>query len=145
MRQPPDRRRGGPEVTTPQSRPTVESPSSITDTASVTDADGIRPEPAPLGEVIGGLLEHSDSMDGQLRLRLAAYREGWQSGHEAGFAEGRQDMADELAAAWNRIAGPISRIDPQFMRKRWSVRGELRTREQFGQQSPGDFKGRGAA
>jgi hypothetical protein len=102
-------------------------------------------EPEQLTEVIGGLLEQSDLLDGQLRLRLAAFREGYQFGHEAGYTEGRQDMADELAAAWNRIAGPISRIDPQFLRRRWSVRGELRDRETFGQPSPGDFKGRGTA
>ena len=56
-----------------------------------------------------------------------------------------RQAADELAEAWNRIARPISRINPEFLRRRWSVRGELRTREQFGQPAPGDFKGRGAA
>jgi hypothetical protein len=102
-------------------------------------------EPEPLAEAISGLLEQSDLLDDQLRLRLAAYQRGYECGHEAGFAEGRQDMADELAEAWNRIARPISRIDPEFMRRRWSVRGDLRDREEFGQPAPGDFKGRGAA
>ena len=102
-------------------------------------------DPVPLRQAADELLEQSDLLDGQLRLRLAAYREGYECGREAGYAAGRQDMADELAEAWNRIARPISRINPEFLRRRWSVRGELRTREQFGQPAPGDFKGRGAA
>ena len=40
-------------------------------------------DPAPLCEVIGGLLELSDLLDGQLRQRLAAYREGYEHGRES--------------------------------------------------------------
>lgn len=62
-----------------------------------------------------------------------------------GIVIGRGMEGAERDAAWNEIARPISRIDPELLRRRWSVRGELRTREEFGKPHPGDFPGRGVA
>jgi hypothetical protein len=93
--------------------------------------------------VIGGLLELSDVLDGQLRLRLAAYREGYQVGHEDGYRAGRQDMADELADAWNRIAAePLRRpTHAELEKRRWGPGGRAR----FGDPRPGDYQGRKGA
>jgi hypothetical protein len=91
------------------------------------------------------LVSVSDLLDGQLRLRLEAYREGYQRGHQAGYAAGRQDLADEFAEAWNDIARPVTRADPALQRRRWTLRGEQRTRETFGRPHRDDFTGRGAA
>lgn len=74
-------------------------------------------------------------------LAGASYRLGL----AAGIALGRQLEGAERDEAWNRIAGPISRIDPLFMRKRWAVRGELRDQAEFGKPHPLDFPGRDAA
>lgn len=108
--------------------------------ARVTDGDAV-----PLGLVVADLLELSDLLDGQLRMRLAAYREGYQLGRQAGYTEGRRDEAAERDEAWNAIARVAARADPQAMGKRWSVRGELRTQGTFGQPHAADFRGRGAA
>jgi hypothetical protein len=104
-------------------------------------------EPVPLRQAEAELLATSDLLDAQLRLRLRAYGEGYEAGYETGYYDGREDQAAELAEAWNRIARPVSRGAPlaEIERRRWSVRGETRTRHSYGQPAPGDYPGREAS
>lgn len=107
------------------------------------------PEPAPLAEVLSGLLEYSDLLDGQLRMRLAAFRDGYRRGRETGYAKGRRDEAAETDRAWNRIARDVARArdlpHADLERKRWTVRGEPGTRETFSKPRRGDYTGNGTA
>ncbi len=97
-------------------------------------------EPAPLHEVVDGLLDYSDLLDGLLRLRLAAYREGYETGRNAGYAQGYADgVLDRKHAQRDLLQGL------QVHARRWGVRGEARSRETFGRPHPDDFTGRGAA
>ena len=96
----------------------------------------------PLWETFGELLALSDERDSWMRQLLAAGRESYRRGLADGIALGRRLEGAERDAAWNEIARPVARIDPERKRKRWAVRGEQRTRETFGQPHPGDYKGR---
>ena len=94
------------------------------------------------------LLALSDERDVQLELRRRAYRDGWEAGHMTGVGDGRQAEAAERDREWNAIARPVARGGPAYAeieRKRWTVRGEQRTRETFGQPHPGDYLGRDGA
>ena len=86
----------------------------------------------------------SDERDVQLGLRLAAYRDGWKAGHMTGTVDGRQAEAAERDAEWNVIARPAARGRPahaELERKRWAVRSEPGTREDFGRAHPQDHPG----
>ncbi len=94
------------------------------------------------------LLALSAERDVQLGLRHRAYAEGWGAGRMAGYGAGRQDEGAERDQAWNQIARPIARGGPahaEIERKRWTVRGEARTRETFGEPHPGDYMGQDGA
>jgi hypothetical protein len=94
------------------------------------------------------LLALSDERDVYLRRIGQAFREGWEAGHMTGVDDGRQAEAAERDAEWNAIARPVARGGPAYAeieRKRWTVRGEVRTRETFGQPHPGDYPGRDGA
>ena len=94
------------------------------------------------------LLDLSHERDVQLELRHRAYREGWEAGHVAGVDDGRQAEAAERDADWKRIARPVAYGGPayaEFERRRWTVRGEVRSREDFGLPHPDDYKGRETA
>ncbi len=97
-------------------------------------------EPLPLCEVIGGLLELSDLLDGQLRQRLAAYREGYQHGREEGYDAGYDDGIAERKRAQQDIVEAL-----RVHARRWELRGEPRARETFGRPHPGDYPGRKGA
>ena len=99
----------------------------------------------PLVGVLGELLALSDERDSWMRQLLAAERDSYRRGLADGIVLGRRLEAAERDRAWNDIARPIARIDPAFMSRRWTVRGEPRTRETFGQPHAGDFKGRKGA
>jgi len=98
--------------------------------------------------VTADLLSLSNERDVQLELRHRAYMQGWEAGHMAGADDGRQAEATERDKAWNRIARPIARggtAHAEIEQRRWTVRGEQRTRETYGQPHQGDYKGREAA
>jgi hypothetical protein len=105
----------------------------------VAELDGVSPEPVPLGEVIGGVLELSDLMDGQLRLRLAAYREGYETGREAGYDRGYEDGVLDRKRAQQDLLEEF-----RIVERRWTVRGETRARETFGQPHRDDYRGSAA-
>jgi len=144
MRQPPD---------TAERRPRAESGAPDDARGDGTRASVTVPaqcppcqrDPVPLAGAIGELLEVSDERDSWMRRIMAAGRDGYVRGLADGVALGRRLEAAERDRAWDAIAGPISRIDPAFMSRRWAVRGEPRTRETFGRAHPGDFKGREGA
>jgi hypothetical protein len=92
----------------------------------------------PLCEVIGGLLELSDLLDGQLRQRLAAYREGYEHGREVGYDDGYDDGIAERKRVQQDMVEAL-----KVHGRRWELRGEQRAREAFGRPRPGDFAGRG--
>lgn len=98
MRQPPDSRKG---------RPGQETASPKT-TAAATSSRIISPA------AVSALLELSDERDLQLRLRLAAWSEGYRLGREHGIEEGRQAEADERDRAWQSIARPVARGAPSY-------------------------------
>lgn len=110
--------------------------------ASVTDAAVPRPraEPLPLSEVIGGLLELSDLLDGQLRQRLAAYREGYQHGRDAGYDAGYDAGIAERKRVQQDMVEAL-----KVHARRWELRGEPRARETFGKPHPDDYHGREGA
>lgn len=99
----------------------------------------------PLWEAVGELLALSDERDSWMRQLLAAERDSYRRGLADGIALGRRLEGAERDRAWNEIARPVARIDPELKRKRWTVRGQPRTRETFGQPHPDDFTGQGAA
>lgn len=88
-------------------------------------------------------LELSDERDEHLRLRLAAFRDGWQAAEQAhaddyalGYVDGllrRKHLEHDAVAA------------AQLEVRRWTVHGEPRTRETFSLPHPDDYPGRGGA
>ena len=99
----------------------------------------------PLWETFGELLALSDERDTWMRRLLSAGRDSYRRGLADGIALGRRLEAAERDAAWKAIARPAARGGPshaELERKRFTVRGEPRTREAFGLPHPDDYKGR---
>lgn len=86
------------------------------------------------------LLDLSDERDGQLQLRLDAYRQGYEDGRDAGYDRGYEDGIAERKRAQQDLVEAL-----KIHARRWVVRGEPRARETFGRPHPGDFKGRNGA
>ena len=81
------------------------------------------------------LLEVSDLLDAELRLRLAAYREGWQAAeraHRDDYQRGLVDGALARKRAQHELV-EMARVDAL----QWGPGG----RERFGDPRPGDFTG----
>jgi hypothetical protein len=76
-----------------------------------------------------------------IRRRLAAWREGFISGFEAGRQIGYCQAEADMAQAWQEAARPLSRPGPshaELERLRWGPGGRAR----FGDPRPGDYRGR---
>jgi len=77
------------------------------------------------------------------RLAAAAHaadRAGFARGHAVGYSA----RAAELELDWQAIARPAANGGPSWAeleRKRWTLRGEPRTRATFGLPHPDDFPG----
>jgi hypothetical protein len=87
-------------------------------------------------------------LDAEPDAWLAAFEDLKEIGElHAAYAAGREAEGTERDQAWNRIAGQVSRSGKfaDVERRRWTVRGEQRTREDFGRPHPDDFKGRDGA
>ena len=87
------------------------------------------------------LLALSDERDTQLQLRHRAYREGYAEGARgqwsAGYAAAMADM--------KRVQlGLVDALDlvGDLARRRWTVRGEQRTRDTYGAPHADDYPGR---
>jgi len=75
----------------------------------------------------------AESVDAETRYRLQFAREAYERGREDGWYEGHEAAEEEMAERWNKIAGPIARIDPERAHgdlevRRWGPDG----REHFG-------------
>lgn len=99
-------------------------------------------DPVPLADAVAGLVSLSDYLDRLLRLRLAAWREGYAAAelahaddYDRGFHDGR--MAVKRA---QHDAVDLCELEG----RRWELRGEPRTRQTFGLPHPDDYQG-GAA
>lgn len=104
---------------------------------------GPSPDRAGLGVWIALTLDEIGAeRDAQLRLRDAAWREGYRLGREHGWKRGFEAAARDLEAAWHETARRVARGDPrphaELERVRWTVHGEQRTRETFSLPHPAD-------
>jgi hypothetical protein len=97
-------------------------------------------DPVPLRQAVTELLELSDLLDGQLRMRLAAFREGYELGLEVGYCGGHVDGVAHRKHAQQDVFEQL-----QVYVRRWELRGEPRTRERFGDPHPDDYEGREGA
>ena len=97
----------------------------------------------PLAAAVADLIDRSDHLDALLRLRLAAYREGFAAG-EAAHADDFERGFTEGVMALKHTQHDAARL-VQVESQRWQVRGERRARQTFGRPHPGDFPGRGDA
>jgi len=92
--------------------------------------------PDGLRDALSGLLEYSDLMDTQLRLRLAAFREGYDTGRETGYAQGYADGVLDRKHTQQDIYEAL-----RLSVRRWELRGEPRSQGTFGRPHPGDYPG----
>jgi hypothetical protein len=105
------------------------------------------PEPVPLHHAVAEVLALSDERDAWLRRLDGEHRGAFRLGYALGVEIGRRQVLDEEAEARRaairmvRDAGRLSEVE----RRRWTVRGEARTRATFGEPHPADYPGRGAA
>lgn len=81
------------------------------------------------------LLEVSDLLDGELRLRLAAFREGWQAAERAHADDYSAGFNDGLLRRKHIEHGAVEAARIELAR--WGPGG----REHFGDPQPGDFTG----
>lgn len=128
----PDNVKGRPPVPSRESGPDACS-ADIT-TASV-DQDG-------QAAMMAAALARAIDPDAEIRYWLARCREAYQAGVEAGLAI-RIDADEE---AWRVAAGRVRvvRTSPTHAEteaRRWTVRGEQRTRETYGRPHPDDYTG----
>lgn len=99
-------------------------------------------EPVILAGALIGLIEYSDELDKQLRLRLAAFREGYAAGESAHADDYERGFADGVLSLKRAQHDAYRLVDLDA--KRWELRGEKRSRTSFSQPHPGDYPG-GAA
>src|SRR5205823_4471044 len=101
-------------------------------------------EPVPLGEAVAELVERSNLLDLSLKLRLAAWRDGFAHGYERGVDDGRRQAEAEGERAWYQATHPIAIggiPHGELERRRWGPGGRARA----GDPRPGDYPGNGAA
>jgi hypothetical protein len=99
-------------------------------------------------EAPAGILELSAERDMWLRRELAAGRRGYERGRRDGYAEGYAEAERDMERRWREFARPMARQlqGPSYAeleRRRWTLRGEVRTRETFALSHPGDYPGTG--
>lgn len=100
--------------------------------------------PVPLAAAVERVIDRSDERGAQLRLRLAAWREGWLAGHGNGYEQGRRDALDEETAQRREAAG-LAAEAMELQRERWRLRGQRRDRATFSRPHPGDYPGKSGA
>lgn len=104
-------------------------------------------EPLPLAEALAELLELSGERDQWMDRLGAEYRLGFRLGYAAGIEAGRCLEAADAAQrddARNWPGRPVIRFRDSLAdleAVRWSVRGEPRTRETYGNPHPDDYRG----
>ena len=125
MRSPPDSGEPGPG----QARPApVTSPPATANVHKLARGGDGGTEPAPLSAVVTDLLAYSDLMDATLRLRLAAWREGYSAGYERGVRDGRAQAEADDEAWWRELARQVAHGGPSYAeleRRRYGPGGRL--------------------
>jgi hypothetical protein len=114
-------------------------------TRSVTEAAA---PPIALARAVAELLALSGERDRWAERLGEEFRAGFALGRALGVEEGRRAEARERDSAWNAIARPVARggvTHAEIERVRWAVRGEPRTRAEYGLPHKDDYTGRGAA
>jgi hypothetical protein len=99
-------------------------------------------DPVPLAEAVAELVDVSDLLDVHLRLRLAAFAEGYAAAeleHADDFERGFASGCMSVKRAQHDAHGLV-----EHDARRWSLRGEPRTRQTFACVHPDDYRG-GAA
>jgi hypothetical protein len=137
VRRPPDRRRGPGGSTTTHQGPSVEIRHD-------TDTRSVQRDPVPLAQAVAELVERSNLLDLSLKLRLAAWREGYSHGYERGVDDGRRQAEAEAERAWYQATHPIAIGGighDELERRRWGPCG----RAQAGDPRPGDYPGQDGA
>ena len=89
------------------------------------------------------LLALSDERDAQLGLRKRAYRDGYTEGARGQWSAGYAAAMTDMKRVQLGLVAALDRLG-DLERKRWVVRGEVRSRETFGRPHPDDFQGRGS-
>jgi hypothetical protein len=92
---------------------------------------------------VSDVLALSHERDMWLRRLLAAERAAYTRGHRDGWQDGYGAAERNMARLWSEHAGPIARSEPRLLRRRWSLRGEPRSRETFGRPHRDDYPGQG--
>lgn len=98
-------------------------------------------EPVPLARAVDDLLERLHIADQQMQLRMEFYR--------MGYAAAERDHADDYGRGYAAAIADIKRTDRQLVNAldrahaRWSVRGQQRSRQTYGQPHPNDYPGIG--
>ena len=85
---------------------------------------------------LAALLEVSDLLDAELRLRLAAYREGWRAAEQAHAGDYSRGYADGLTRRKHAEHEAVEAL--RLYLRRWELRGQGRTRRTFGDPHPDD-------
>lgn len=101
-------------------------------------------EPVILAQAVAELVEQSNLLDLSLKLRLAAWREGYDLGYERGVDDGRRQAETEQGRAWYAATHPIAIggiPHDELERRRWGPGGRARA----GDPREGDYPGNGAA
>jgi hypothetical protein len=101
-------------------------------------------EPVPLAEAVAELVDQSNLLDLSLKLRLAAWREGFAFGYERGVDDGRRQAEAEQERAWYAAVHPIAIGGVPFAvleLRRWGPGGRPRA----GDPRPGDYPGQDGA
>jgi hypothetical protein len=92
------------------------------------------------------LLSWSDARDAEQRARLAATAAAYRAGLEDGEARGRRAVLEALTESQRQMHAELAGLAtrPKFAdleRRRWTLRGEARTRLTFADPHPGDYLG----
>jgi hypothetical protein len=87
------------------------------------------------------LLDLSDERDLAERAWLAAWRDGYAAGAADAWSAGYAAAVTEVKAAEHGLVRLVRGM-AETEAARWTLRGEVRTRETFGQPHPDDYTGR---
>ena len=123
---PPGKLNGGPPEPPFTDSATAKQPMSVL--RLPPGEDGGTDPPVPLSAVVTDLLAHSDLMDASLRLRLAAWREGYAAGYDRGAADGRAQAEAADEAWWRDLAPRVAHGGPKHAeldRRRYPPDGRL--------------------
>jgi hypothetical protein len=101
-----------------------------------------RAETYRLTSMVRALVNVLPDFDAEVKLRQQLGREAYQRGYEDGFQDGYERAHADMAKAWAEVARPVSKgalTYQELEARRWTLRGEQRTRETFGDPHPDDY------